>query len=88
VILDARSADATRLAAQLERTTRRLLPQFDLGCWARYQLGGVAADAHYQAYHVELLRRLAATHRERIWRDTYRRWRRCSPWAAAACYEG
>ena len=71
------SPAATYLAADLERTTRALLPRFDLGCWARYQLDGVAADAHYEAYHVELLRRLAATHEERIWRDTYARWSRC-----------
>jgi hypothetical protein len=28
----------------------------------RYQLGGSAADVHYQTYHVDLLRRLAARH--------------------------
>jgi hypothetical protein len=74
----AQSMPAAALARELEQTTRRLLPRFDLGCWARYQLGGSAADAHYQAYHVELLRQLVATHHERIWLDTYRRWRRCS----------
>jgi hypothetical protein len=68
---------AAALAVDLERTTRRLLPRFDLGCWARYQLGGVAADAHYEAYHVELLRRIATTHVEPIWRKTYLRWKRC-----------
>jgi hypothetical protein len=76
----ARLADnpaAARLAADLERTSARLLPQFDLGCWGRYQLGGLAADAHYEAYHVDLLRRLAASHSEPVWRDTYRRWKRC-----------
>jgi hypothetical protein len=73
----AQHATARRLARSLERTTRTLLPRFDLGCWGRYQLGGPAADAHYEAYHVELLRRLAASHAEPIWRDTYRRWSRC-----------
>ena len=52
------SAAAHRLADELALATRRLLPSFELGCWARYQLGGGAASAHYQTYHVELLRRL------------------------------
>jgi hypothetical protein len=73
----AKTPAATRVAAALERAARTLLPQFDLGCWGRYQLGGAAADAHYEAYHVDLLRRLAATHRDPIWRETYERWRRC-----------
>lgn len=73
----ARTAASRRLAHALERSTRTLLPRFDLGCWGRYQLGGLAADAHYEAYHVELLRRLSASHVEAIWRDTYRRWSRC-----------
>ena len=71
------SPGAAVLAALLERATARLLPRFDLGCWARYELGGPAADAHYQAYHVELLRQLSASHDAPIWRDLYRRWRRC-----------
>jgi hypothetical protein len=58
---------------------RRLLPRFDRGCWARYELGGAAATVHYQTYHVELLRRLAATRPEPIWRTTYVRWSRCLP---------
>jgi hypothetical protein len=73
----ARTASARMVARVLERTSARLLPQFELGCWGRYQLGGAAADTHYEAYHVDLLRRLAATHRERIWHDTYLRWSRC-----------
>jgi hypothetical protein len=73
----ARTASARMVARVLERTSARLLPQFDLGCWGRYQLGGAAADTHYEAYHVDLLRRLAAAHRDPIWRDTYLRWRRC-----------
>ena len=75
----AESAAARRLAGELAVAARRLLPRFDLGCWARYQLGGAAASLHYQTYHVELLRRLAATHAEPIWRRTYLRWRRCLP---------
>ena len=75
----AESAAARRLADELALAARRLLPRFDLGCWARYQLGGAAASLHYQTYHVELLRRLAAIHPEAIWRRTYLRWRRCLP---------
>jgi D-glucuronyl C5-epimerase C-terminus len=75
----AESAAARRLARELAVATRRFLPRFDLGCWARYQLGGGAASLHYQIYHVELLRRLAATHSAPIWRRTYLRWRRCLP---------
>lgn len=75
----AESAAARRLARELAVAARRLLPRFDLGCWARYQLGGGAASLHYQIYHVELLRRLAATHSAPIWRRTYLRWRRCLP---------
>ena len=75
----AESAAARRLARELAVAARRLLPSFDLGCWARYQLGGAAASLHYQTYHVELLRRLAAIRAEPIWRRTYLRWRRCLP---------
>ena len=75
----AESAAARRLTDELAVATERLLPSFDLGCWARYQLGGGAATLHYQTYHVELLRRIAATHPEPIWRRTYLRWRRCLP---------
>jgi hypothetical protein len=75
----AENAPARRLADELALATRRLLPHFDLGCWARYQLGGAAASLHYQTYHVGLLRRLAATRPEPVWRRTYLRWRRCLP---------
>ena len=75
----AQSAAARDLARKLLVAARRLLPRFDLGCWARYQLGGAAASLHYQTYHVELLRQLAATHADPIWRRTYLRWRRCLP---------
>src|SRR5256714_2880376 len=75
----AESAAGRGLARELAVAARRLLPRFDLGCWARYQLGGGAASLHYQTYHVELLRWLAATHPDPIWRRTYLRWRRCLP---------
>jgi PKD repeat protein len=75
----AESSAGRRLARELAVAARRILPRFDLGCWARYELGGGAASLHYQIYHVELLRRLAATHSAPIWRRTYLRWRRCLP---------
>ena len=68
--------DAVPVAAASERATLRRLPRFDLGDWGRYQLGGAAADRGYQSYHVDLLRRIAARHREPIWLNTYLRWRR------------
>ena len=73
------SAPGRHLAQALAVAAQRLLPRFDLGCWARYELGGGRASLHYQTYHVELLRRLAATRPEPIWRRTYLRWRRCLP---------
>jgi hypothetical protein len=75
----AKTAAARRVAADLEAAARTLLPRFDMGCWGRYQLGGAAADLHYQTYHVDLLRRLAARCTEPIWRETYLRWSRCLP---------
>lgn len=75
----AKSAPAAALAARLERATRTLLPQFDVGCWGRYELGGGAADLHYETYHVDLLRRMAVRHPEPIWRTTYLRWQSCLP---------
>jgi D-glucuronyl C5-epimerase C-terminus/PKD domain len=80
----ANSAAARRLVRDLVVAARRLLPHFDMGCWARYELGGAAATVHYQTYHVELLRRLAATRPEPIWRTTYVRWSRCLPGRGAA----
>jgi hypothetical protein len=75
----AESASADRVVRKLIVATRRLLPLFDLGCWARYELAGPAASLSYQRYHVDLLRRLAAKRPEPIWRETYARWRRCVP---------
>lgn len=73
------SAAARRVVTDLIVATRRVLPSFDLGCWSRYQLGGSAASIPYHTYHLELLRQLAATHTNPIWRKTYARWRRCLP---------
>jgi PKD repeat protein len=75
----AESAAADALVRELIVATRRLMPLFDVGCWARYQLGGPSASLAYQIYHVDLLRRLAARRAEPIWRETYARWVRCLP---------
>lgn len=75
----AESAAAGRVVRELIVATRRLLPLFDVGCWARYELAGPPASLSYQAYHVDLLRRLSATRPEPIWRKTYARWVRCLP---------
>ncbi len=75
----AESAAAHRVVRELIVATRKLLPLFDVGCWARYELGGSSASLSYQIYHVDLLRRLAAKRAEPIWRKTYERWVRCLP---------
>jgi hypothetical protein len=75
----AKSAAARRVARDLVVAARRLLPHFEIGCWARYELAGGAASLRYQLYHVKLLRQLAATHTAPIWRNTYVRWSRCVP---------
>ena len=62
--------------AAIDRASRTLLRRFDTGCWSRYALGGVEADLHYHAYHVELLRRLAVTRGDPIWSQTAARWDR------------
>jgi hypothetical protein len=72
------TAPARRVALRLYMAARTLLPRFELGCWSRYSLGGAAASAHYHAYHVELLRRLASTHASHtIWRSMSSGWERC-----------
>ena len=65
-----------RTIARLDVASRALLLRFDTGCWSRYSLGGGEADLHYHAYHVELLRRLAATRPHPIWKRTADRWSR------------
>lgn len=74
-----KSAAASGVVHDLVVAAHRLLPRFELGCWARYELGGAAATLKYQTYHVELLRRLAAIREEPIWRRMYARWSRCLP---------
>ena len=71
--------EALGLAASLYRATRTMLPRFDLGCRSRYSLTSGPASAHYQAYHVDLLRRLSiAFPTDGIWRAMYLRWRPCA----------
>ncbi len=53
---------------------RELLPQFDTGCWSLYSLDGSNASTTYHAYHVRLLRRLAALDGDPLWRQTADRW--------------
>ena len=70
---------ALRLAASFYRATRTMLPSFDLGCRSRYSLASGPATPHYQAYHVDLLRRLSlAFPTDPIWRTMYLRWRPCA----------
>lgn len=68
--------EVDRTVARLEAASRALLPRFDTGCWSRYELGGGDASVHYHAYHVQLLRRLAATRANPIWKRTATRWSR------------
>ena len=65
-----------RTVALLDTASRALLRRFDTGCWSRYSLGGGEADLHYHTYHVQLLRRLAATRPHAIWKRTGDRWSR------------
>jgi peptidoglycan hydrolase-like protein with peptidoglycan-binding domain len=70
------SAPARTLAGQLETAAHRLLPQFDMGCWSRYSLGGAPASPHYMAYHVQLLRQVARATGRSSWAAMADRWRR------------
>ncbi len=56
--------------------TRATLPALDLGCWSLYSVGGNRASTHYHAYHIELLRRLAATTGDSSFGDLAARWSR------------
>jgi hypothetical protein len=70
---------ARRLARELRRTARVLLPRFDTGSWSRYSLGGRAATLEYHSYVTALLWRLSARQGGGRWRvyanrfSTYRR---------------
>jgi hypothetical protein len=65
---------ARAVAGQLETAGRALLPQFDTGCWSRYSLGGALASVHYHAYHISLLRKVAALTGDRSWATVAARW--------------
>jgi peptidoglycan hydrolase-like protein with peptidoglycan-binding domain len=62
------------VAERMQTAARRLLPQFDTGCWSRYSLGGASASMHYHAYHIALLRRIAAVTGDRSWAVVAARW--------------
>jgi hypothetical protein len=70
---------ARRLARELRRTARVLLPRFDTGSWSRYSLGGRAATLEYHSYVTALLWKLSARQGGGRWRvyanrfSTYRR---------------
>jgi hypothetical protein len=70
---------AARVLQSVYRATVRLLPSFDLGCQSLYELGGKAADQHYQGYHVALLKLLAGVYPdEPVFRRFYLRWQPCA----------
>lgn len=60
--------------AKMTSATRRLLGQFDTGCWSRYSLGGSPASLHYHTYHVQLLKEVAANTADALWATTAARW--------------
>lgn len=69
------TVEARSTSRALYVAARTLLPRFSLGHWSLYALGGRAATSHYHAYHLSLLRRLAADHpRDPVWADTLRAW--------------
>jgi len=61
-------ARARRLARDLRRTAKALLPRFDTGSWSRYSLAGKAATMEYHSYVTELLWKLAARQGGGKWR--------------------
>jgi hypothetical protein len=67
---------ARAVAGRMETAARALLPQFDTGCWSRYSLGGAPASTHYHAYHISLLRKIAALTGDRSWAVVAARWER------------
>jgi peptidoglycan hydrolase-like protein with peptidoglycan-binding domain len=66
--------DARAFVAEMSAAAQALLPQFDTGCWSRYSYEGNPATPSYHAYHVQLLKKLAASKGDAIWRDTQARW--------------
>jgi peptidoglycan hydrolase-like protein with peptidoglycan-binding domain len=66
--------EARAFVAEMSAAAQALLPQFDTGCWSRYSYEGNPATPSYHAYHVQLLKKLAASTGDAIWRDTGARW--------------
>ena len=65
---------ARAVAGRMETAARALLPRFDTGCWSRYSLGGAPASTHYHAYHISLLRKVAALTGDPSWAVVAARW--------------
>jgi hypothetical protein len=57
-----------RLARELRRTARALLPRFDSGSWSFYSLGGEGATLEYHRYVTRLLWQLADRQAGGPWR--------------------
>jgi hypothetical protein len=73
---------ARRLARELRRTARLLLPRFDTGSWSRYQLGGGASTLEYHSYVTALLWKLSARQaggRWRVYANRFSKYRRLPP---------
>jgi hypothetical protein len=68
-------AEADSFAAALRGAAAVLLPRFDTGAWSLYALGS-ESSLDYQRYVVSLLKRLATTTGEPIWRESAERFER------------
>ncbi len=66
--------EARTFVASMSDAARTLIPEFDTGCWSRYSLEGSPATTGYHTYHVKLLKRLAATTGDPVFRETADRW--------------
>jgi hypothetical protein len=73
---------ARRLARDLRRTARLLLPRFDTGSWSRYALGGRASTLEYHFFVTTLLWKLSARQaggRWRVYANRFSKYRRLPP---------
>ena len=59
---------ARRLARELRRSARALLPRFDMGSWSRYSFGGRGSTLAYHTYVTQLLWKLSARQGGGVWR--------------------
>jgi D-glucuronyl C5-epimerase C-terminus len=66
--------EAKAFVASMSAASRRVIGEFDTGCWSRYSLGGSPATTGYHTYHVTLVEHLARTG-DAVWRETAQRWR-------------